>query len=401
MNIQRLVEQVPLDDTTPWWLAIDVADVLSRVDALCGAFGDGVLHTVAIKACPILPVVLCVVGRGAGVEAASMGEVDVALAAGCRPEDVVFDSPVKTVAELRRALELGVAVNADNLEEVARIDALRGQSSSRVGLRVNPEVGAGTIAATSVAVRNGKFGVSLERRREAIEEAFARRPWLDGVHVHVGSQGMGLDLLVEGVARAAGLAEEVGAVWLDIGGGLPVAYREGDRVITPGAYVEALTERVPGLFDRFRIVTEFGRWVFTASGIAVSRVEYVKPAADIDVVAIHFGANLLLRELLGDDPWYREITVHAPDGTRRTADPRGYLLGGPLCFSGDVLACDVSLPRVHVGDLVCVHDVGAYTFSMWSRFCSRPFPPVLVTEGDQIVDVVDGQTPDDVVKQWS
>ena len=84
----------------------DLDALLDRGEALRGAFPAETLHAFAVKACP-LPVVLALLAeQGFGAEAASLGEIHLALAAGFPPERIVFDSPAKTVEELRLALEL-------------------------------------------------------------------------------------------------------------------------------------------------------------------------------------------------------------------------------------------------------------------------------------------------------
>lgn len=65
-----------------------------------------------------------------------------------------------------------------------------------MGLRVNPQVGQGAIQATSTATSTSKFGVTLNENREQIIEAVTTNPWLNGLHVHVGSQGCPLQLIV-------------------------------------------------------------------------------------------------------------------------------------------------------------------------------------------------------------
>jgi diaminopimelate decarboxylase len=134
-----------------------------------------------------------------------------ALAAGCRGDRIVFDSPAKTVGEIGQALRWGVLLNADNFDELGRIAAARRtcESASLIGLRVNAMVGGGTIAHTSVSQANSKFGVPLLSDRKKIVAAFAEHDWLSGLHVHVGSQGCGLALLVDAVQRMAGLRREI------------------------------------------------------------------------------------------------------------------------------------------------------------------------------------------------
>jgi diaminopimelate decarboxylase len=139
-----------------------------------------------------------------GAEVASLPELELALDAGLPPGRIVFDSPAKTCGELRRALALGVHLNADNFQELERIAALvaaMGPPKGTVGLRVNPQVGAGAIAATSVAAAFSKFGLPLGECRDRIVAAFAAHPWLTGLHCHVGSQGCAPGQLVA-AARA-------------------------------------------------------------------------------------------------------------------------------------------------------------------------------------------------------
>ena len=141
----------------------------ARIAALQAAFPESTLHTIAIKANPVVEILREVVQAGAGLEAASIEEVHLALAAGCPAERVMFDSPAKTREEIQQALRLGVQLNVDNFDELERVAAARAalETSSLVGLRVNPMVGGGTIAHTSVARRE------VEIRRAARPESAA------------------------------------------------------------------------------------------------------------------------------------------------------------------------------------------------------------------------------------
>lgn len=129
------------------------------------------------------------------------------------PSRTVLDSPAKTPAELREALALGIAVNADNPQELARIDGLVQSAATRspIGLRVNPQVGGGSIEALSTATATSKFGVALrdEGAREWVVRAYLDRPWLTRLHAHSGSQGIPLELLARGAAQTYELAEEI------------------------------------------------------------------------------------------------------------------------------------------------------------------------------------------------
>ena len=89
--------------------------------------------------------------------------------------------------------------------EAARGIALAG----RVGIRVNPQVGAGSNAQLSTGTATSKFGVGVEDDRARIIAAYKARPWLTMMHCHVGSQGVPIQLAMRGIERTAALAHEI------------------------------------------------------------------------------------------------------------------------------------------------------------------------------------------------
>jgi len=151
-------------------------------------------------------------------------------------------------------------------------------------------------------------------------------------------------------------------------------------------------------------MTEFGRWAYTNSGWTVSRVEYVKQDPGINTAMIHVGADLFLRECLNQKDWSHEYTVLDRNGQIKTgfaANP--WNLAGPLCFSGDIMAKGLSLPEVHEGDYVVIHDTGGYTFSMWSRFNSRFIPRILgyYFDGEKFVPLKEREEIEDLIRFWT
>ncbi len=213
-SIWRAIDRSGLiDETSNSVIVHDLDRMRARIGSLVTAFPRATLHAVAIKANPLVEVLKACVEAGAGLEAASMEEVHLALAAGCPPQRIIFDSPAKTVGEINECLQRGIHLNADNFFELARIDFAWNSNASRstVGLRVNPEVSAGAISLTSVGSIGSKFGVSIGRDHEQIVEAFRQYDWLVGLHIHVGSQGCGLDLLCDGVAKIQSLREAIEA----------------------------------------------------------------------------------------------------------------------------------------------------------------------------------------------
>ena len=391
----------------------DLDQVAERMAAARSPFPDGTLHALAVKACPLTSLLRLGCERGFGAEVASAVELHHAIRAGIPASRIVFDSPAKTMEELRLALSLGVLVNADNLQELDRIGHLIGEQRGpqrAIGVRLNPEAGAGAIEATSTAMRGSKFGVTLSEQEAEILNAFCKHEWLNAVHVHVGSQGGSIDLMVEGVARVLQFTELVEARLgrgrirvFDFGGGLSVSYREGERGPEFGEYARALRTRCPRLFTgELQLVTEFGRAIWANSAIAISRVEYTKTSGGRRIATIHLGADMFPRTAYVPDVWRHEISVLDPLGQPKDAPMVVQDIAGPLCFSGDLVARARTLPLIEPGDHVLIHDVGAYTLSMWSRYNSRLSPPVygVSDTSEELTLLRAGERVEDVVRFW-
>ncbi|MFJ3932935.1 MULTISPECIES: diaminopimelate decarboxylase [unclassified Streptomyces] len=417
--VRAAVEQGLLGAEQPVTALLDVAGLRASAAALRAAFaavtGAPVLHAFAVKAAPLVPVLALLHAEGLGAEAASPGELAIARAAGLPPERIVLDSPAKTRAELREALALGVAVNADNPQELARLDALTAAAptASPIGLRVNAQVGGGSIGALSTATATSKFGFPLTdpgARRHLVRSA-VERPWLTRLHTHSGSQGMALDRMADAVEAAYLLAEEINAAagerridTVDIGGGLPVNFASEAHAPSFREYAELLAARVPGLFDgRYGLVTEFGRSLVAKHGLVLARVEYTKSAGGRPIAVTHAGVQVATRTVYAPESWPLRITAYDAAGAPRTGPPVEQDVAGPACFAGDLLAERRPLPLLHPGDVVAALDTGAYCFA--SHYGYNSLPRVAVhgwTDGPggiSFATVREAQAPGEIVAE--
>ncbi|MFD7631651.1 diaminopimelate decarboxylase [Streptomyces sp. NPDC059851] len=384
------------DPAPPLVCLLDTAGIRESATALTHAFagalpaGTPVLHAFAVKAAPLVPVLRLLADAGLGCEAASPGELALARAAGVPAERTVLDSPAKTTAELREALALGVAVNADNRQELERLDALVAARPAGtvppIGVRINPQTGAGAIDALSTATATSKFGIALRDpgAREWLVRAFLDRPWLTRLHTHSGSQGVPLPLIAQGVRELHALAEEINAAagrrqvdTLDIGGGLPVNFASDAHTPTFAEYVTVLREAVPALFDgSYGLVTEFGRALLAKHGLALARVEYTKTTGARAIALTHAGVQLATRTVYAPAAWPVRILPYDAKGAPKTGRAVAQDVAGPACFAGDLLAAARELPELAPGDLVAVPDTGAYFFTAHYGYNSLPRPAV-------------------------
>ncbi|GGV81014.1 diaminopimelate decarboxylase [Streptomyces griseoloalbus] len=392
--VRAAVRQGLLDAGTPLVALLDVTGIRESAAELRAAFdavtapGTPVLHAFAVKASPLVPVLRLLREEGIGAEVASPGELALARAAGVEPARTVLDSPAKTPAELREALAAGIAVNADNAQELARIDALTAGSDVRspVGIRVNPQVGGGSIEALSTATATSKFGVALrdEGAREWVVRAYLDRPWLTRLHAHTGSQGIALSLMARGVAETYALAEEINrragrqqVDTVDIGGGLPVNFASEASSPTYTRYARLLSEAVPGLFDgRYGLVTEFGRSLLAKHGTVVARVEYAKSAGGRPVAVTHAGVQVATRTVYAPGSWPLRIAAYDAKGRPKKGSAVVQDVAGPACFAGDLLAQGQELPLLEQGDYAAALDTGAYYFAHHYAYNSLPRPAI-------------------------
>jgi diaminopimelate decarboxylase len=336
----------------------------------------------ALKANSSLAIARLLRELGAGADANSVGEIEVALRAGFLPADIVFTGVGKTPSELERAVALSVkAINAESAGELARISAIAREqnTTARVAVRVNPDVDARSHPHISTGLRTNKFGVPIEEAR-ALYRAIAADPALEaaGVHVHVGSQITSLEPLAAAADRIAALVNEIRAdgvaiEHVDLGGGLGISY-DGSPVPSLAEYAAVMASRIGP--TGCTLLLEPGRALVGASGLLLSRVVDVKEYPGGPRFAVlDAGMTELMRPALYG-AFHRIVPVTPRDGS-----PRAYEVVGPICESSDIFGRDRLLTPLEPGDLMAILDAGAYGAAMGSTYNRRPLPPEVLVDG--------------------
>lgn len=381
-----------INDEDTLFFVLNWAVLTDRIARVKRVFPSDTLHAIAVKTNPLLPVLKYLHEQGAGLEAASLGELHLARAAGVAESNIVFDSPAKTSKEiewLHRECS-GIRVNADSLAELQRHQAYH--SDIRLGLRINPLIESASTAHLQAAGMQAKFGEPIARRSEILSACIAT-PQVDSFHVHIGSQYADARPTITAIRAVVDLAIDLNQqlrrqqiTTIDIGGGFPVNYHPGEPFLIED-FATTLAQVCPELFTgQFRVVTEFGRYIHAQAAVAISDIEYVKEHLDGSVTAItHAGADLFVRECYQPQMCHHEFTVldASSDSTQscqtlgNAPQQRLTHIAGPLCFGGDMLAHNIPLPPMAPGAKLLIHDVGANTFALFSRHCSRPFPQFL------------------------
>ena len=375
------------------------ATIAERYRAIDDAFGSypHSLHY-ALKANSTLAIARLLRALGAGADANSGGEIDVALRAGFIPEQIVFTGVGKTAAELDQAIDLGVlSINAESEGEVERIEriAVSRGLRTRIALRLNPDIDAQSHPHISTGLKSNKFGMPVEAAR-ALCRRFAGSKGVElvGLHIHVGSQITNLDPLRRAGEAAVALARELrdqGAPieHIDLGGGLGVSY-DGSPVPSAREYADVL---LPVVKDSgLHLVLEPGRNVIAPAGVLLSRVVDVKeqPGGKLFVI-LDAGMTELIRPMLYG-AYHAIERVDDATGAPVLCD-----VVGPLCESSDTVGKDRQLSRPAVGDLFAIRDTGAYAAVMASNYNRRPLSSEVLVENGQWRVIRRRQTIDDLL----
>jgi diaminopimelate decarboxylase len=367
-----------------------------EVDALRAAFGaEPHLVAYAVKANSAGPVLRALAGRGAGADVVSGAELELAIAAGVLPSQIVYSGVAKLDHELDHALSVGedgiLALQAESIEELPRI-AARARvigRRARVSLRLNPDIEADTHSYIATGHDEAKFGIPIEDLADALSVA-REHPEVElvGLGSHIGSQLTTTERYAEAAVTIVGRWLEVHAALasrggglrlIDFGGGFGIDYGAGCAA-RPADFVVALREKSRALPASVVRVVEPGRSVVGSHGVLVTRVVMQKRtrarAEERRWVMVDAGMNDLLRPALYGAS-HRVEVVQPNDSPRSTAR-----VVGPVCESSDDFG-SYDLPKEL--DLLAMRDVGAYGFTMASEYNGRPLPCELFLSRGELV----------------
>ena len=356
------------------------AQYRSYADAL-----EGVEHLVcfAVKANSNIAVLNILARLGAGFDIVSVGELERVLAAGGKPERVVFSGVGKTREEMRRALEVGVhCFNVESVDELDRLQEVAAHLGviAPVSLRVNPDVDAATHPYISTGLKDNKFGIDIEIAESVyLRAATLSNIAIKGVDCHIGSQLTTLDPFLDALDRVLLLVDRLAqrgiqVSHLDLGGGLGVRYQD-EQPPCAGEYIAQVRER---LADReLTLIFEPGRYIAANAGVLLTQVEYLKHSADKSFAVVDAAMNDLIRPALYEA--WMDIKAVQP----RTGATRNYDVVGPVCETGDFRGKDRQL-CLQEGDLLAVCSAGAYGFVMASNYNSRGRAAEVMVDGEHV-----------------
>ncbi|MDR7327906.1 type III PLP-dependent enzyme [Catenuloplanes sp. NPDC020197] len=358
-----------------------LAETAARVRA---ALPAGATLLYAVKANGHPDVVAALAAATDGLEVASGGELALAVAAGARR--IAFGGPAKTDRELHDAVRAGALVHVESVLELRRLDAIAGRLGTRAAaaLRVNRAV-AGPDGSHRMTGTPTPFGID----EATLDAAFAvplRAVELRGFHLHAVSNSLDAGAYARFVAGAVDWSVAAAARYgldlryVNVGGGLGVSYTGADTLDLEALHAGLATLTVPGNVD---LVFEPGRFLAADAGWYAAEVIDLKRThgrwfAVLRGGTHHFrlpaawGYSHPFTVLPRDDAWEWEFT--RPSVTDVPVDAVG-----ELCTPRDVLARNVHVDRLRVGDVLVFARTGAYGWDISHHdFLRHPHPQIIV-----------------------
>ncbi len=378
----------------------DELQLRTRCAEALAAFGSGVSY--ASKAFFCTAMARLVDEEGLSIDVSTGGELHLALGAGVAPERLVLHGNNKSDDELATALTVGVGrIVVDSFDEIDRIERLVPElrvEPPTVLIRVTPGVEAHTHEFVRTGQDDSKFGFTLSTglASEAVQRAQASPSILPvGIHLHIGSQVFVADFFAQAVRTIAEFVNSLDLNELSIGGGIGVAYVEGEQApsITDWAAAVHTAARAEGITAR--VTAEPGRAIVAAAGLTLYTVGTIKELTDLRTyVSVDGGMSDNPRPVLYESG-YEAFLARAVDAARH----RRARVVGKHCESGDVIVADAYLPDdTAVGDLLVTPVTGAYGYSMASNYNKVPRPAVVFVADGSAREVVRRETFDDLVR---
>ena len=339
----------------------------------------------AMKANSSLGVLQVFAQAGCGFDIVSGGELERVIAAGGDPRKVIFSGVGKTRAEMRQALQAGIAcfnVESDAelevLSEVAHAMGLR----APVSIRVNPNVDAKTHPYISTGLKGNKFGVAHEQALRTYQRA-ASLPGLQvvGIDCHIGSQITEATPYLDAMDRVLDLVDAIEAAGIaiahiDFGGGLGINYNGDTPPAADALWAQLLAKLDARGYGQRQLMIEPGRSLVGNAGVCLTEVLYLKPGEQKNFCIVDAAMNDLPRPAMYEA--FHQIVPLAP----RSGDSVCYDVVGPICESGDWLGRDRQLV-VQAGDVLAVLSTGAYCMAMASNYNTRGRAAEVLVDGTQ------------------
>ena len=359
----------------------DAAIIERQYNKLMNAFPNKNMKiSYACKALTNISILKFIKNLGAKLDTVSIQEVQLGLKAGFEPQSIMYTPNCVNIDEINKAVGFGVQINIDNISILEQFGHIYGNNYP-VCVRINPHIMAGGNKKISTGHIDSKFGISIYQLRHLERVISTNNIKVNGLHMHTGSDILDADVFLRGAEILFEAARSFKDLeFMDFGSGFKVKYSPDDNTTD----IEELGEKLGARFEEFckeygrdlTIMFEPGKYLVSECGFLFVRTNVIKQTTSTVFAGVDSGQNHLIRPMMYDA--YHHITnVSNPNGIQRI-----YTVVGYICET-DTFGWDRKLNEVREGDILVLHNAGAYGYSMSSNYNSRYRPAeVLIHNGN-------------------
>lgn len=367
---------------TPFY-AYSSAAITQRVAQLRKQLPPAIALHYAIKANPMPEVVSHLAKQLDGLDIASQGELEIALASGINPQQISFAGPAKTTAELTAAMQAGVVINVESAEELKRIHSISENTglTPNIALRINPDF---ELKSSGMKMGGGPkpFGIDAELIPQVMQQLYGYGFNLQGLHIYCGSQNLNSDAIIASQNASFELAYQLAKYaqqpleHLNIGGGFGIPYFPGEQPLAIQPIADNLQQQLMTCQQRLgdtQVIIELGRYLVGEAGIYVCEVIERKISRGRIYLMTNGGLH---HHLAASGNFGQVIRKNYPLVNARhvnQSEREMVNVVGPLCTPLDILGENIELAKADAGDLLVVLQSGAYGYTASpQQFLSHP-----------------------------
>ena len=354
----------------------DSDKIKSQYDKLKDSFSSvkSLQINYAVKALSNISILKFIINLGSGIDAVSIQEVKLALKCGVNPDKIIYTPNGVSMDEIKKASELGVKINIDNLSVLE--DFGNNNQSIPICIRINPHIMAGGNSKISVGHIDSKFGISIHQIPHLIRIVNNTKIKVNGIHMHTGSDILDIDVFLRASEILFDTAKNFNDLeFIDFGSGFKVPYFPNDNETN----IEELGDKLSLRFNSFcseygknlKLIFEPGKFLVSESGKFLCKVNSIKQTTSTVFAQVDSGFNHFLRPMMYGANHDIENISNSDDVERY------YSVVGYICET-DTFATNKKISTIRNGDILCFNNAGAYCHTMSSNYNSRYRPAEVI-----------------------
>ena len=363
----------------------------------------------ASKALNTMAILKLVTKNNLGIDTVSIGELYTALKANIKSNLIELHGNSKNYDEIKMAIDNNIySIIVDNFDELNIIKEISKKEKKEVyvSIRLRPNIDVHTNKKVKTAILDCKFGFGLDEVIDVINIINnSKYLKLRGLHCHLGSQIFESEpykILIETLMNlAVKIKNKLGIIIeeFNCGGGFGVKYLEDDNVINIEDILKEMSTTLNNLCNKYKypipcITIEPGRYIIGNAGYTLYTVNAIKEIKNIrDYCMVDGGMFENIRPMLYD-------AKYSFDCANKMNEEKKYLytIAGRCCETGDIIAKDIYLPKLSVGDTLVCYITGAYGYSMASNYNRNLVPEMILVNKGKSNTIIKRETLDDLIK---